>query len=33
MGSHGRSGLAKLVLGSVAAKVLALSPIPVLVMK
>ncbi|MEW6706565.1 MAG: universal stress protein [Pseudomonadota bacterium] len=33
MGSHGRSGLAKLVLGSVAAKVLALSPIPVLVLK
>jgi nucleotide-binding universal stress UspA family protein len=33
MGSHGRSGLAKLVLGSVAAKVLALSPIPVLIMK
>ena len=33
MGSHGRSGIAKLVLGSVAAKVLALSPIPVLVVK
>lgn len=33
MGSHGRSGLAQLVLGSVAAKVLALSPVPVLVLK
>ena len=33
MGSHGRSGLAKLMLGSVAAKVLALSPIPVLIFK
>ena len=33
MGSHGRSGLAKLMLGSVAAKVLALSPVPVLVVK
>jgi nucleotide-binding universal stress UspA family protein len=33
MGSNGRSGLAKLVLGSVAAKVLALSPIPVLILK
>ena len=33
MGSHGRSGLAKLMLGSVAAKVLALSPIPVLIVK
>ena len=33
MGSHGRSGLAKMVLGSVAAKVLALSPIPVLIVK
>jgi len=33
MGSHGRSGLAKMVLGSVAAKVLALSPVPVLVIK
>ncbi|HEY0858977.1 MAG TPA: universal stress protein [Albitalea sp.] len=33
MGSHGRSGIAKLVLGSVAAKVLAISPIPVLVVK
>ena len=33
MGSHGRSGLAKMVLGSVAAKVLALSPVPVLIIK
>jgi nucleotide-binding universal stress UspA family protein len=33
MGSHGRSGLARMVLGSVAAKVLALSPIPVLIVK
>jgi nucleotide-binding universal stress UspA family protein len=33
MGSHGRSGLAKLMIGSVAAKVLALSPIPVLIFK
>jgi nucleotide-binding universal stress UspA family protein len=33
MGSHGRSGLSKLMLGSVAAKVLALSPVPVLVIK
>jgi nucleotide-binding universal stress UspA family protein len=33
MGSHGRSGLAKLMLGSVAAKVLALSSIPVLIFK
>jgi nucleotide-binding universal stress UspA family protein len=33
MGSHGRSGLAKLMLGSVAAKVLALSPVPVLIFK
>ena len=33
MGSHGRSGIAKLMLGSVAAKVLALSPVPVLVIK
>lgn len=31
MGSHGRSGVAKIVLGSVATKVLALSPIPVLI--
>jgi nucleotide-binding universal stress UspA family protein len=33
MGSHGRSGLAKMVLGSVAAKVLVLSPVPVLIVK
>lgn len=33
MGSHGRGGLARLVLGSVAAKVLVLSTIPVLVVK
>jgi nucleotide-binding universal stress UspA family protein len=33
MGSHGRTGVAKLVLGSVAAKVLALSPVPVLIIK
>jgi nucleotide-binding universal stress UspA family protein len=33
MGSHGRSGVAKLVLGSVAAKVLALSRVPVLIIK
>ena len=33
MGSHGRSGVAKLVLGSVAAKVLAQSLVPVLIFK
>lgn len=33
MGSHGRGGIAKLMLGSVASKVLVLSPIPVLVVK
>ena len=33
MGSHGRGGLAKLVLGSVAAEVLVLSTVPVLVIK
>ena len=33
MGSHGRSGVAKLVLGSVAAKVLSQSPVPVLIFK
>jgi nucleotide-binding universal stress UspA family protein len=33
MGSHGRGGIARLILGSVAAEVLALSPIPVLVFK
>ena len=31
MASHGRRGLARLLLGSVAAKVVALSPVPVLV--
>ena len=31
IGSHGRSGVARLVLGSVAAKVVAQSPLPVLV--
>jgi nucleotide-binding universal stress UspA family protein len=33
MGSHGRSGVARLMLGSVAAKVLALSSTPVLIFK
>ena len=33
MSSHGRTGVAKLMLGSVATKVLALSPIPVLIIK
>ncbi|MCU4414639.1 universal stress protein [Acinetobacter sp. WU_MDCI_Axc73] len=33
MGSHGRTGLKKLVLGSVAQTVLAQSPIPVLIAK
>jgi nucleotide-binding universal stress UspA family protein len=33
MGSHGRSGVARLVLGSVATKVLQLSPVPVLIIK
>ena len=33
MASHGRSGLAKLVLGSVATKVLQSSPMPVLIVK
>ena len=33
MGSHGRSGLAKMVLGSGAAKVLAMSPVPVFIIK
>lgn len=33
MSSHGRTGVAKLVLGSVAAKVLALSEVPVLIVK
>ena len=31
MGSHGRSGIARLMLGSVASRVVAESPIPVLV--
>ena len=31
IGSHGRTGIARLVLGSVAAKVVAQSPVPVLV--
>lgn len=31
MGSHGRTGIARLVLGSVAAKVAAESPVPVLI--
>lgn len=33
LGSHGRTGLSKLMLGSVAAKVAAESPIPVLIAK
>ncbi|MCU4356667.1 universal stress protein [Acinetobacter ursingii] len=33
MGSHGRTGLKKLVLGSVAQTVLAQSPVPVLITK
>jgi len=33
MGSHGRRGLQKLLMGSQAAKVLALSPVPLLVVK
>lgn len=33
LASHGRSGIQKLVLGSVAAKVLVLSTVPVLVVK
>lgn len=33
MGSHGRSGLGKVLLGSVAQQVLAQSPIPVLITK
>lgn len=31
MGSHGRTGLARLVVGSVAARVLAAAPVPVLI--
>ena len=31
MGSHGRTGLVRLMVGSVVAKVLAISPVPVLV--
>lgn len=33
MGSHGRTGLARLMLGSVANKVVAESPVPVLVVR
>jgi nucleotide-binding universal stress UspA family protein len=33
MGSHGRSGIEKLVLGSVAQRVLSHSPLPVLVVR
>jgi nucleotide-binding universal stress UspA family protein len=33
MGSHGRTGLARAILGSVAAKVLELSPLPVMIVK
>jgi nucleotide-binding universal stress UspA family protein len=33
VGSHGRAGVARLVLGSVAAKVVAQSPVPVLVVR
>lgn len=33
MGSHGRRGLDALILGSVAQKVLTLSPVPVLIIK
>ena len=33
IGSHGRSGIARLMLGSVAAKVVAQSPVPVLVVR
>jgi nucleotide-binding universal stress UspA family protein len=33
VGSHGRTGVARLVLGSVAAKVVAQSPVPVLVVR
>ena len=33
MGSHGRTGLVRLMVGSVVAKVLATSPVPVLVVR
>lgn len=33
MSSHGRTGVARLLLGSVSTKVLALSPVPVLIIK
>ena len=33
MGSHGRTGIARLMLGSVATKVVAQSPVPVLVVR
>lgn len=33
IGSHGRSGMARLMLGSVATKVVAQSPVPVLVVR
>ena len=33
VGSHGRTGVARLMLGSVAAKVVAQSPVPVLVVR
>jgi nucleotide-binding universal stress UspA family protein len=33
MGSHGRTGVARALLGSVASKVLALSPVPVMVVR
>ena len=33
MGSHGRSGLAGLIMGSVASRVLHLAPCPVLLVK
>jgi nucleotide-binding universal stress UspA family protein len=33
MGTHGRTGFAKLVLGSVASRVLAVSPCPVLTVR
>jgi nucleotide-binding universal stress UspA family protein len=33
MGSHGRTGVARVLLGSVAGKVLVLSPVPVMIVK